>query len=169
MKLKNILLISAVVLLSINKLQAQADINNAQAVFIYNFLSHIKWPDAEVGEKYVLGVYGKTKTFDQLKSYTEHRRIGNKTIEVISLSSAEQAKNCNVVFVTNSKRNEIQKINQVTSTSSCLIVSENIEATEYGAVVAFQHKGVKLSYKLDQENAKAQNLIVSTALISMSL
>lgn len=169
MKIKNLLLVAVFFVLLANKSYAQADINSAKAVFIYNFLSHIKWPDAEVNDKYVIGVYGKTKTFDYLKSYTASRKVGSKPIEVISLNSAVEVSKCNLVFVANSKRSEIKKINQLTANKSCLIIGEDVGTTQLGAVVAFQLSGTKLKYKLDEENAKSQNLIVSNTLISMSL
>jgi hypothetical protein len=72
------------------KVNAQTDVSNAQAVFIYNFLSHVKWPDADVNGKYVIGVLGKSSTYDYLKTYTKNRTVGSKSIEVIQFNSASR-------------------------------------------------------------------------------
>ena len=169
MKLKHFLFVAVLFSMSFAKLQAQNDVNNAQAVFIYNFLSHVKWPDAEISEKYVVGIYGKTSTLGYLKSYTMNRKVGNKPIEVISLTNPDDAKKCNVVFIARSKSEEISKINEITANRSCLTISEKSSTSESGAVVDFHITGDKLRYKLDEQSARKQNLFISKALITMSL
>lgn len=169
MKLKQLVLVSLFACLFMFKAQAQNDVNNAQAVFIYNFLSHIKWPEAEVSSKYVIGVYGNTSTLGYLKSYTMNRKVGNKPIEIIEITSATQAQNCNVLFVARNKSAEIGNIKNLTASRSCLIISEKPGTTALGAVVDFHITNNKLRYKLDEENAKEQNLYVSKALLTMSL
>jgi hypothetical protein len=59
MKVK-ITLILAFLLMPFSKIAlGEMDLNSAQALFIYNFLSQVQWPTGSVGSKYVIGILGR--------------------------------------------------------------------------------------------------------------
>lgn len=150
-------------------IHAEYNLNNAQAVFIYNFLSHIKWPDNSIGSKYTIGVIGQTPTASYLEKYTANRKVGSRSIEVIRYSSVADIKNCQILFVPYSKSAVISDIEQKMSGKSCLIVGEKPGTTKSGAVINFDIVNGKLRYKIDKEKAKKQNLFVSASLLQMSM
>jgi hypothetical protein len=169
MKLKLLILFSLLTSPFTEKLSAQIDINNAEAIFIYNFLMNVQWPENEVGNAYVIGIFGNTSTKGYLKTYTANRKIGTKSIEVIQINSPIEAKNCHILLVAQEKSKLIAEIKTQLGHKSCLIVSEKAGSIAYGSVIDFHIESDKLRYKVDQNNAKAQNLIISNKLLSMSL
>ncbi len=170
MSRKVTILILALLIFPFGKsIHAQSDINNAQAIFIYNFLSHIKWPDASVGNKYTIGVIGKTSTAGYLENYTAKRKVGSKPIEVIRYGSVEEVGNCQVLLVSYGKSGQIQALQQKMTGKSCLIIGEKPGTTKSGASIDFNVVDGKLRYKIDRANAQAQNLYLSAALIQMSM
>jgi len=169
MKYKIILLFALAFLPLQKGFHAETDLNNAQAIFIYNFLSNVSWPEGAVGSKYVLGVLGKTSTYDYLVKYTNQRIIGNRTIEVAQYSVSDEVKNCNVLFVAYGKTNEISTVKEKLNGKSCLIVGEKPGSTKVGAVIDFNVIDGKLRYKINEENAKQQNLLISASLLQMGL
>ncbi len=150
-------------------LVADTDIGNAQAIFIYNFLTRIKWPDGEVGNSYTIGVYGKTPTTKYLKNYTKNRRIGSKPIEVVDYTSVNEVKGCEVLLVAHGKSSEMTTLSQRLNGKACLIVGEKSGTVRMGAAVDFKIINGKLRYKLDKANAEKHNLLVSNSLIQMSI
>jgi hypothetical protein len=161
-------LIIIFVLLSANS-KAQTDANSAEALFIYNFLSHVLWPEGSVGEKYVIGVIGTTKTYDDLKSGTANRTVGNKQIEVIHYRAIDEISNCQVLLIAENASSKIAMINKKIAGKSCLVIGETAGLTNNGAVIDFTIIDGKLRYKVNQEAAKSKNLFVSAALIHMSI
>lgn len=162
-------LVLFIALLSGGKLNAQSDLGEAQAMFIYNFLAHIKWPDADLSNKYVIGVYGKTTTTLHLKKYTSNRMVGNRPIEVVEYTDLAQVKGCNVLLIAETKSSQLATATAQLKGKSCLIISEKEGATAQGAAIAFQVSEGKLRYKLSEKNASEHNLYVSRALTTMSL
>lgn len=150
-------------------LHAEMNIYNAQAIFIYNFLSHINWPKETVGEKYIIGVLGETATYDYLKSYTSQRKVGSKSIEIIHFKSLSEIKTCNILFVTTENSFYIPVLKNRLEGKGCLIVGEKDGTISSGASVNFSLINGKLRYKLDEAETKNQNLLVSASLIKMSL
>jgi hypothetical protein len=147
---------------------AVSDINNAQALFIYNFLSHIKWPEGSIGSKYIIGVLGTTSTSKYLEKYTTNKKIGARSIEVKSFPDVTSLSNCQVLLVTNGKSKDINSVTQKLHGKSCLIIGEKEALTNEGAVIGFSVIEGKLRFKINEQNANKQNLIISSSLIQMA-
>lgn len=169
MKNKIVLLVAFLILPLNKSFHAETDIKNAEAIFIYNFLSHVQWPEGSVGSNYLIGVLGKTTTYDYLLKYTTNRKVGTRPIEVKQLNSSAEVANCQVLLVADHKSNEINAVTQKLTGRSCLIIGEKSGLTESGAVIDFNVVDGKLRYKIDEENAKQQKLLISSTLMRMSL
>lgn len=169
MRSKTILLFILLFLPLNNSFKAETDLNNAQAIFIYNFLMQIQWPGGTINDKYVIGIIGKSTTYDYLKSYTANRLISTKPIEIVEFATVEQISNCQVLFITYGKSSLISSINQQLKGKSVLTVGEKTGIINQGAVIEFAIIGGKLRYKLNEDNAKAQQLFLSSALVNMAL
>jgi hypothetical protein len=148
--------------------KAAENISGAQAMYIYNFLRHINWPENSIGEKFVIGVYGNSETYNQLINFTKDRKIGTKTIEVIKVTSNEEAAKCQLVFVPESKSSKIAEIKNSIGNKSCLIVSEKSGTLNSGSAIEFIIVNDRLKFKINEANAKLQKLEVSKALMDMS-
>jgi hypothetical protein len=149
-------------------IKAADNISGAQAMYIYNFLRHINWPENSVGDKFVIGVYGNSQTFDELVTFTRDRKIGTKLIEVVKINSVEEAAHCQLLFVPNSKSSKISEIKNQIGNKSCLIVSEKSGTLDSGSAIEFLIVNDRLKFKINLANAKQQKLEVSKDLIDMS-
>lgn len=165
-----IVIIVALALMPFGKgIYAQTEIQNAEAIFIYNFLSQIQWPEETLGNSYVVGVLGKTSTYDYLLRLTTNRKIGKRSIEVKHFSSANEISNCQVLLVAHNKSNDISTVKKKLNGRSCLIIGQKSSLTESGAVIAFNVVDGKLRYRINKTNAKQQNLLISSAIMQMAL
>lgn len=169
MKIKIVLLFTLLIVPLNKNSFAETDIKNAEAIFIYNFLSHIQWPEGAIGSNYLIGVLGKTATYDYLIKYTTNRKIGARTIQVKQLKEVSEVTNCQILLVANQKSNEMGSISAKLVGKSCLTIGEKAGLTESGAVIDFNVVDGKLRYKIDEQNAKKQKLLISSTLMRMSL
>jgi hypothetical protein len=167
MKLKSIIL---AILITINLgVKAEESISSAQAVFIYNFLRHVNWPESATGDKFVIGVLGNSDTYDQLVGFTKDRKIGTKTIVVLKLKTIEESSQCQLVFVPASKKSKISEIKSYIGSKPCLIVSESSGTTSSGSVIEFVVDNNRLKFHIDEANARQQHLTISRALLDMAV
>jgi hypothetical protein len=149
--------------------KAEQNISGAQAMFIYNFLRHINWPENTVSNKFVIGVYGNCETYNELLKYSKERKIGSKVLEVVKITTAEEATQCQLLFVPALKSNKIAEIKKIIGNKSCLIVSEKSGTFDSGSAIEFMIEGDRLKFKVNEVNIKQQNLEVSKALIDMAV
>ncbi len=167
MKLKS--LFFAVVFIMSMGTKVYGNISKTEAVFIYNFLRHIKWPEENIQKTFVIGVYGDSQTYDQLLAYTKGRKIGVKLIVVRKVNSAEEASKCQLIFVPHTNSSKISELKKHLGNKACLIVSEKEGMNSSGSTIEFVIKDSALKFRVNKERAKRQNLIISKALIDMAI
>jgi len=167
MKVKSIIL---TILITIGfGVKAEENISNAQAVFIYNFLRHVNWPESGASDKFVIGVFGNSNTYDQLVGFMKDRKIGTKSIVVLKLKTLEESAQCQLIFVPSSKKSKIAEIKNSIGIKPCLIVSESSGTTSNGSAIEFVIDNNRLKFHIDEANAKQQHLTISRALLDMSV
>ncbi len=167
MKMRSLLI--ALMLFAGITVKATGNLSSAEAMFIYNFLRHIEWPQGSAGEKFVIGIYGNSPIFDQLVTYTSNRKVGTRSIEVKRISSPQEATNCQVVFVPTNQSGKIGQLKSTLGSSPCLIVGEREGSTSSGATIEFVIVDSKLKFRINENTAKTQNLLISRALIDMAI
>ncbi len=169
MKLRTILPTLAITLLFSTQAHATANLANMEAMFIYNFLRHVNWPEASNQGDFVIGVYGNSDIFPQLLSYTSNRTVGTRKIVIQRIKSSTEAAQCQVVFVPSYNSGKIGQLKADLGNRSTLIVGEREGATDSGATIEFVFKDDKLKFKINEECARQQNLGISRSLLDMSV
>jgi hypothetical protein len=169
MKMKR-LMMGLLVAVSINILaEASVNLSNMEAMFVYNFLRHVNWPAAQIGDEFVIGVYGNAQIFDQLVKYTENRKVGTKAIQIRKISSESDAKSCQVVFVPASASSKIMSLRAAIGNRPTLVVGEKEGSNQSGSTIEFLIQDNKLKFRINEDRAKEQNLIFSRALMDMAV
>ena len=157
------------ILLSGTFVKASGDLSNAEAVFIYNFLRHVEWPAGSSGSNFVIGVYGNSQTYNQLVQFTSNRKVGTKSIEIRKISSIAEVSDCQVVFVPVNQISKITEMKRLIGSKACLIVGEKEGSNKQGSIIEFVIQDNRLKFRVDENNAKQHNLMVSKTLLDMSI
>lgn len=149
-----------------NTCQAQTSITKIESLYIYNFIKNIQWTN--ISDRYIIGVYSNSSTFDELKGILSIRKFNGKSIEVKKLSAPSQASECHIVFVSSSNGSMVKKIVAGADTKNTLIVSERGQLNN-GAGIAFVLSNSKLQFKVNQEAFKAAGIQISATLLSLGV
>jgi len=149
--------------------KASGNLSNVEAMFIYNFLRHVNWPENTGSDKFIIGVYGTSDIYDQLVQYTSNRKVGTKSIEIVKVNSPADALLCQLLFVPTSHTSSIASIKSQLGNRACLIVGEKEGSTAYGSHIEFVLQDNTLKFRINEERAKQQNLLLSKSLIDMAI
>ena len=144
---------------------AQQSVTKMQSLYMYNFIKNIKWKNIET--KYIVGVFASDGTVTDMADVLGIRKVNGKTIEVKKISSVTEAGNCQVVFVSDSFKANISKMNNPTIQKNTLIVSEK-GGLDNGVSIAFILEDSKLKFKINEQVCKASGLQISATLLSLS-
>jgi len=161
-------MIAALMLVNVG-VRASGSLSNLEAMYIYNFLRHVNWPADIGGENFMIGVMGDNEAYEELVQYTANRKVGTKSIIIKKITSSDEAAGCQLVFVPASNSAKVSDLKNKLGNKPCLIVCEKEGSIASGSTIEFVFEGNKLKFRINQERAKQQNLVVSKALIDMSV
>jgi len=167
--MKSIYLIAALYLFIAPSSKAETSLADLQAMYIYNFLRYVQWPTDAVKDSYVIGVNGNSEVFEALKKYTANREVGGKKITVIKCSDSYDLLKCNVLFISKEKCNCLKQINDQLKGRNCLTIFENCNKAKSCTTIDLFYENNTLKYKVNEEMALAQNLIISNVLVKMAI
>ncbi len=167
MKVRNLLIVVFLFTGSLSK--AQNNLATSQAIYVYNFLRYIKWPDNSIGDKFVITVYGNSPIYSELVNFTRTRKFGAKPIVINRTNNPDEIKGSHVVFVSSEKTNSIASIKQEIGKSPLLIIGEMEGSKDMGATIELLLLNNRLNFRIDEISAQQQQLIVSKELLKLSI
>ncbi len=162
-------LLGLVLIISFISLSVNAQISNAQAMFLYNFSRLIKWPDNTAQGDFVFGVVGNIEVYNNLIQITNGKKVGMQNITVKYFKEAKEITNCHVIFISNNKISQFNEIMSKAQNKAVLIVTEKKGMINSGSVIDFVISDDKLRYIVSEENARKNNLILSKNIQDMAM
>ncbi|GAF03463.1 YfiR family protein [Saccharicrinis fermentans] len=168
MKVKNLSVLLAFVFV-FNFVDAQVRIQKVEASFIANFMRYIKWPGQESIKTMKVGVFGTNQAiYDELNITINGKNVGMATIAVVEVQSAEEMKDCHIVFVSREKLFKAKKELEALGANSVMTITEEQNYMPKFAMVNFKVVNSKLTFQLNQELAKQKKIQVSSKLVQMA-
>jgi len=145
----------------------QAQDEKFKAVFIYNFIKYIKWPDQE-GSFEIL-VLGNTPLINEITALSAKKTAANKPIEIVKINAADEIKSGQIIFIPNSKTDMLPEILQKARDKNLLIITERPNACKNGSCINFIDKNGKLSFEISKSNITSTGLEVNSGLLTMGI
>ncbi len=138
-------------------------------VFMYSFTRYIQWPpDYSQGDFEIL-VLGDSPIVDELKEMAKTRKAGDRTIKVTKINATSDIRKCNMLFIPDSKSNQLGKVLSTVGSQSILVISESEGAGLQGSDINFVIKDGKLAFELNQAAVNKKNLKVSMELSRLAI
>lgn len=150
------------------QLNAQNNLPASEALYIYNFLRYIKWPDNGSQDKMLICVFGENPVYTELIKLTKDRKVGNQSIVVLKTTNPRDLSNCHLVFIPAENSNQIKIIKQALGNRPALIVSEKEGTNAQGSNIELFVDQNKLMFRIDKEATNNQHFTISHELINMS-
>ncbi len=145
---------------------AQTNFYKLHALFIYNFIKNIQWQN--VGDKFLIGVYGSDNAVKVLKENLKNKKMGTKNIEVVRVNSPADASECEVIYAPKSSKAKIIDFINGSNPQGKLFVTED-DLTKNGASISFIIQNSKLRFKINKNKIDDAGLKVSNSLLSLGI
>jgi hypothetical protein len=98
--------------------------HQVKAAFIYSFAKFIDWPEAASQGAFVIGILGDDPFRGALQATVKDRSIEGRPVLVKRISSAEAARNFQILFVSASERERLPSILDSLKGSTVLTVGK---------------------------------------------
>ena len=141
-----------------------------QGDIVIKLSKYITWPESIEDYKFVIGVVGSVddyKCFQQLAF--SNGGLNNRLIEVRYYECTDTIDECQLLYVSQECKIEIEKIVKKTKNDPILIVSDKAGYGKQGSIINFVDSEGKLKFELNQKQANKRGLQVSDKLKNLAI
>jgi hypothetical protein len=141
-----------------------------KAVFMYNFIEYVKWPEGKRDGPFVINMLGECEVVSTMKAVARKRRAGDRAMVVKSIASVEEIEPaCHMLFIAPAQGEQMKKIDAKVHERNILTVGDSPGLTEKGVIINFVSVGPKLRFKINLEAAEAADLRLSSHLLKLGI
>jgi hypothetical protein len=163
-----LLCITGLLFMSLSSSQAQHETDyKIQANIIYRFTKYIDWPINKKTGDFIIGIVGDSPLYDELKSLSANKTVGNQKIVVIKMSPSASSYNCHILFISEDESGSLKKIAILTAGAAILIISESDGLARKGSCINFITVDERLKLEINKSNVEQRNLGIASELLEL--
>lgn len=139
---------------------------DVKAAFIYNFALYTEWP--KPSSDLNVCVMGDDSLLTSMKKF-EGRSAHGSNLRIESVTSANQARSCQVLFIGASEHGYIDQINKVLEDAPVLTVTDSGKLTSYSTVIVLLVRNDEhLTFEINKSVATGKGLTLSSKLLRLA-
>jgi hypothetical protein len=145
--------------------------HRVKAVFLFNFAQFVQWPDSAFAgpeDPLVVGILGEDPFDDYLDEVVRGEKVNNRPIVVKRFKRIEDAKDCQVLFVSDSETPRAAAIFAALKSRHVLTVGESDQFFQRGGMVCFATEAGRIRLKINLEAVQEADLTVSSKLLRLA-
>lgn len=153
--------------------RARADaispVDQFKAVFIYNFISYVYWPDEAQEPVIKIGILGDSPLEAPLREISEKRRIKNKKLQVEVYHRIEGLETCQVVFISSGQAGKLKAVLRRLGSRNILTIADTPGLANRGVAINFVLVENKLKFEINTETLHRAGLRASAQLLKLAI
>lgn len=135
-----------------------------KAAYLYNFALLTDWPQSEESAEFDMCFY--RENLGSASAALQNKMVGNRKIKIVDVTTAEEAKGCQMLFIPESEGQSGEKVIRQLVKVPVLIVSENTNTNDAHIVII--REGRKLAFDISLKTLKHSNLFLSSRLLKLA-
>jgi YfiR/HmsC-like len=146
--------------------------SQVKAAMIYNFAQFVEWPENDPQSRqstFVIGVLGEDPIGTILEGTLKGETFQNRKVQVLRLSTLNDVKACQILFVSQSQKKHIPEILDAIQGHSILTVGDSEDFASLGGMIAFKKDGAKIRFQINPEAATRAGLKISSKLLRLAI
>jgi hypothetical protein len=139
-----------------------------KAVFLFNFAQFVEWPPAVFTEEsapLAICVLGDDPFGPYLDAIVRGEQVNSRRLTVQRFHSAEEAKSCQVLFVSRSQERNLDKALAWARGMDALTVSDADDFAGRGGMIELKTEKGKIRIRINTSATKASSLVISSKLL----
>ena len=142
-----------------------------KAVFIYNFIEFVEWPEGRDTGPVRIGVVGESDALPSLRAIAGSRKAGTRDIVVEQMlwPAAGETPDCHILFVAASQADSVRQSLGRPRWGGVLTVGEADGLAEEGVIINFVPVQGKLRFQINPASAQDAGLRLSSHLLKLAI
>lgn len=151
--------------------QSAVDENRVKAAFIFHFAQLVEWPADSPnagGSSLLVCTLGDDSFYGQLENTVEGKQIGSRILRIRHLRTFEDARGCNVLFISKSEGNRLPSLLESLRNMPVLTVGDTDGFLGAGGIIHLFLEGNKVRFEINRQAAEAARLRISSQLLLLA-
>ncbi|MGA2717906.1 MAG: YfiR family protein [Candidatus Acidiferrales bacterium] len=149
--------------------QGKTEEYHVKAGFLFHFAQLVDWPAAAGGgPTFDLCILGDDPFRGELENTLNGKVIGSKPIRVLHLKQPQEARNCQVLFISTKEDERLSKIFEGLGSSAVMTVGESDDFIERGGMIRFTLEQEKVRFEINLKAADPAGLKFSSRLLLLA-
>jgi hypothetical protein len=144
-------------------------LSSFKAVFVFNFIDYVDWPDEDQSEVVKIGILGASPLEGPLREIAGKKRIGSKRINVHVFSTPADLQPCHVLLIAPDKAVELAKISQRLDSWHALTIGDTPGLAGKGAIINMVMIEEKLKFEINMQALQRAGLRASSQLLKLAI
>ena len=140
-----------------------------KAVFLYNFIDYVRWPEGERSGVFKVGILGDSPLERHLREIAKKRRAGDRKLQVMVFEDAGDLESCHILFISEAQQEALTVVRKDLAGKPVLIVSDTPGLARQGAAINFVLIEGKLKFEINQQALKRADLRASSQLLKLAI
>ena len=142
-----------------------------KAAYLFNFAKFVEWPlDAFESETapIQIGIFGDEDFATRLRVLLSDKKAHGRSFEVKRISSPQEAKTCQIAFISSSETKRAPQILEAVRKSPVLTIGESEQFLELGGMIGFVFEDAQLRFEIYPDAAEKVKIIISSKLLRLA-
>ncbi len=144
--------------------------DKVKAVFLHHFLRYITWPDRDQSGPYEIIFIGDSSIIPIIESIAKKKKISNRTVQIRIIQSTGELdlETCHILFIGQSKKNELPKLLKESINHHVLTVSDQPGYALQGVAINFIKKEGRIRFEINLDTMKAAEITPSSQILKLA-
>jgi hypothetical protein len=141
-----------------------------KAGYIEKFTHFVQWPEStggsDVTNEFILGVIGKNTFGKDLEELFSKTKIKDNQVKIKYINSVDEIKNCMILFISVSEKNNLEKILNYTTGKPVLTISDTKGFGLNGVIINMFSEGNYIRYEVNRNTLEKSGLKINSLLLN---
>jgi hypothetical protein len=167
------LLVFIVIMACFNgRILSQSSEYTIKAVALEKLSLFITWPanafKNSSTQEFVIGIYGQTAFKDILETVYKDKKIKDRKVKIIAISTLQEFKDCHLLYIPNINLSNLNKVLNYVEGKPILTISDSEGFAEAGCFINFYEYENKLRFEINQKRMKEAGFTIDYRLLKVS-
>jgi YfiR/HmsC-like len=143
-----------------------------EAAYLYNFGRFVEWPakgaNAQTNSSFTICVLGEDPFGQALDATLAGEMIGNQRVAARRISSPQMSADCQILFISSSEANRLNKIIEALDKSAVLTVSDIPQFSQRHGMIQFVLEGNRIRFEVNLTATQRAGLTLSSELLKVA-
>jgi YfiR/HmsC-like len=149
---------------------AQSTDYKSYALYVYNFMKYIEWPQDKSNAQFVIALMGNSPIEKEFELLAKNKKITGRVISFIKCKTVEETKDADLIYVPSSQNSFVKQLATLKKNMPVLIVAEREGMVSRGAAISFfTLENDELRFEINKKELELHHLNPSTSLLKLGV